>query len=109
VAKCPHDFVALVTFEHDGDQGDHLPLDCQGACGWMAIAADDAEDAAEVLNDSLSAEHLKLVGAEQFHLADSAEHVNSFDSQLAENMRNWEPGRSTVWGTIHAYIGERRS
>jgi len=57
----------------------------------------------------LSAERLKLVEAEQFQVVDSAEQAESFDSHLAENMRNWEPGRSTVWGTIHSYIGERRS
>jgi len=75
----------------------------------MAIAADNPEEAAEILKISLSAERLKLVEAEQFQIVDSADEAESVDTHLAENIRDWEPGRSTVWGTIHVYVGNRHS
>jgi hypothetical protein len=25
---------------------------------------------------------------------------------LADNIRQWEPGRRTVWGTIHVYLAD---
>jgi hypothetical protein len=102
-------FVALVTFEHDGDDGDHLPLGYQGACGWMAIDADEAEEAVEILRESLAADGLKLVEAERVHAVGGAGQVESLDDHLADNMREWEPGRRTVWGTIHCYVGDRHA
>jgi hypothetical protein len=32
--------------------------------------------------------------------------VDEFDSHLADNIRQLETGRVTVWGTIHCYKGE---
>lgn len=101
-------FLALVTFEHDGDAGHHLALGYQGACGWMAVDADDAEDAIYVLRESLAADQLKLVEAERIHAIDGAHQAASLDRHLSENIGAWEPGRRTVWGTIHCYAGDRR-
>jgi hypothetical protein len=102
-------FLALVTFEHDGDSGDHLALGFQGASGWMAIDADDAEDVVDVLRESLAADKLKLIEAERVHVVDGAQQAASLDDHLSDNMREWEPGRRTVWGTIHCYVGDRRA
>jgi len=88
-------FLALVTFEHDGD------------CLPMAIDADEAEEAVEMLRKSLAADRLKLVEAERVHAVDSAQQAELLDDHLANNMREWEPGRRAVWGTIHCYIGDR--
>jgi hypothetical protein len=100
-------FLALVTFEHDGDDGSHLPLGWQGACGWMAVDACDAEEAAHVLATSLAADKLRLVEAERIHAVEGAGQAELLDEHLAENLSEWEPGRRTVWGTIHGYVGNR--
>ena len=102
-------FLALVAFEHDGDNGEHLALSYQGACGWMAINADDSDGAVDVLRESLAADKLKLVEAERIHVVDGAQQAASLDDHLADNMREWEPGRPTVWGTIHCYVGDRHA
>ncbi|MBK6704541.1 MAG: hypothetical protein IPL62_17750 [Caulobacteraceae bacterium] len=102
-------FLAQVTFEHDGDSGEHLALSYQGACGWMAIDADDAKDAVDVLRKSLAADKLKLVEAERIHVVGGPQQAASLDDHLSDNMREWEPGRRTVWGTIHCYVGVRRA
>ncbi len=102
-------FLALVTFEHDGDSGDHLALGYQGACGWMAIDADDSEDAVKFLRESLAADKLKLIDAERVHVVDCAQQAASLDGHLSDNIREWEPGRRTVWGTIHCYVGDRHA
>lgn len=101
-------FLALVTFEHDGDDGDHLPLGCQGASGWMAIDANEADEAIEGIGASLASVSLKLVSAERVHVVEGPNDVESLDDHLADNIRDWEPGRRTVWGTIHLYAGDRR-
>lgn len=102
-------FLALVTFGHDGDSGEHLALGCQGACGWMAVSADDAEDAVEVLRASLAADKLELVEAERVHVVGDEQQAATLDDHLSDNMREWEPGRRTVWGTIHCYVGDRHA
>jgi hypothetical protein len=103
----PMIFVALVTFEHGSDAGHHLPLNYQGACGWIAIDATDENDARTRLRSSLEAEGLTLVELERLHRVNGAMDVDALDGHLAANMREWEPGRPTVWGTIHCYAGDR--
>ena len=100
-------FLALVTFEHGGDAGDHLLLNYRGACGWMAIDAIDEGDAGIRLRKSLEAEKLKLVEIERLHHVNGALDAEALDDHLAASMREWAPGRPTVWGTIHCYVGDR--
>jgi hypothetical protein len=100
-------YLALVTFEHGDDEGDHLPLQYQGACGWMAVDAEDEEEAVDVLAGALAAERLVLVEAELLQAVSGAQDAERVDDHLADNMRDWEPGRRTVWGTIRCYVGNR--
>ena len=74
--------------------GDHLPLGCQGACGWMAIDADEAEEAVEILRESLAAERLKLVEAERVHAVDGAQQAESLDDHLADKHERVGAGSS---------------
>jgi hypothetical protein len=99
-------FLALVTFEHDGDEGAHLPLDCQGACGWMVAEAANARLVVGVFRRSLAADRLKLLEVDDVQAVTDAAQVERVDEHLAENMRNWAPGCSTVWGTLHCYTQE---
>src|SRR5690348_14351341 len=98
-------FVALVTFEHDGDNGEHLALRYQGACGWMAVDADDAEDAVQVLRESLAAEKLKFVEAERVHVVGGAQEAASLDGHLSDNMKKWESGRPQFGARSAATLG----
>lgn len=95
--------LALVTFEHGGDYGERLPLNCQGACGWMVAEAANSQDVTRVFRASLAAERLRLIEVDEVQVVESAAQVEPFDKHLAENMRNWEPRRPTVWGTLHLY------
>lgn len=96
-------FLALVTFEHDDDDGEHLPLEFEGACGWMAVEANDAQDAVEKFGESLAEVGLKLVETDQVQVVEGAAQAESIDAHLAENMRSWESARAAVWGTLHCY------
>ena len=102
-------FLALVTFEHDGDDGKILPLDCQGACGWMAVEAHSPTEVARVMRSSLGAVRLKLIETDNVHVVRDAAEAEAHDAHLAKNMRSWQQGCSTVWGTLHCYKYERRS
>lgn len=72
----------------------------------MAIAAYGEEDVFDVLNASLSAEGLRLVDVEQIAEVSIENFPEDLDDHLAINVREWEPERLTVWGTIHAYIAD---
>lgn len=100
-------YLALVTFEHDGDDGDRLPFRYQGACGWVAVQADEEIQAAENVGRAFSAMRLKVVELDQLQPVLSADEIIAIDPHLAENVRNLEQGQNTVWGTIHCYVGER--
>lgn len=102
-------YLALVTFEHDGDDGRHLSPGWQGACGWMAVEAEDETEAVDNLAQSLAAVRLKLIEAERIHAVKGAAQARLIDEHLASNMKEWEPGRSAVWGTTHGYVGDRNS
>ena len=99
-------WVALVTFERRDEDQDILPDTAQGACGWMLALAPDEETARNLLVRDV--EH---VGLRVLEIADEQEvfgedEVEDIDEHLASNFREMEPGRQTVWGTIHCYRGE---
>jgi hypothetical protein len=99
-------WVALVTFERRDEDQDILPYTAQGACGWMLALAPDEETAR-----SLLVRDVEHVGLRVLEIADEQEvfgedEVEDIDEHLASNFREMEPGRQTVWGTIHCYRGE---
>jgi hypothetical protein len=98
-------FVALVTFENDGDLLQILPPQCHGACGWMAAEASSEDQARETIHSELAQIGLRLVKVDRLTEIKSVEEAAEYDSHLATNMQEWQPGKATVWGTIHTYIG----
>jgi hypothetical protein len=72
-----------------------------------AVDAEDEEEAVDVLAGALAADRLVLVEAELLQAVSGAQDAERADDHLADNMRDWEPGRRTVWGTIHRYVGNR--
>ena len=104
-----HTFVALVSFENAGDLLGVLPDDCHGASGGMGVNAADEASAVSVLRNELAQIELKLVDADRVAQVDSAEQVADYDKHLASNVARWQAGKTTVWGTLHAYMAEGES
>jgi hypothetical protein len=99
-------WVALVTFERRDEQQDILPDWAQGACGWMVALASD-EDAAR----ALIVRDVEYLGLRVLEIADEQEvfgedEIDELDDHLGANFRDIEPGKQTVWGTLHCYKGE---
>lgn len=99
-------YTALVTFERTTLETPFLPPEAHGACGYMAIAAPDGEAVIETLRRSLSAEALRLVDVSDITETSLHDFPDELDEHLAENVKNWEPKKRTVWGTIHVYLAE---
>jgi len=72
----------------------------------MGCIADDADDVPEFIRRALAAEGLRLVQIEHVEEVGASEEVEDYDAHLAENMQAIEPGRRTVWGTLHVYVAE---
>lgn len=107
--RLEHIFVAFVSFEGVGDLLGILPGNCHGASGWMAIKATDEERVVNVLGDELAQIELKLVEADRVAQVYSVEQIARYDEHLASNVAQWQAGKATVWGTIHAYLAEGAS
>ena len=101
-----HMFIALVTFEHDGDLHDILSPDGAGACCWMAAKTDDEGKLMPLFQSSLSKMGLKLVEVDDVTPIDSIDDVYDYDHHLAEDMMNWAVDQDLAWGTVHIYSGE---
>lgn len=99
-------YTALVTFERTTADTAFLPSGAQGACGYMAVAAPDEDGVVDVLRNSLSAVGLRLIEIDQITERSLTNFPEDLDSHLAENVRNWEANRPTVWGTIHIYLAD---
>lgn len=98
-------FIVLATLESVGDALGILPPGCEGACGWMAVKADSEVEVAEVLRSELAEVGLKLAEYEKVLRISTAADVAEYDPHLAEEVEKWEPGKATVWGTLHPYFG----
>lgn len=99
-------WIALVTFERRAEDQEILPEWAQGACGWMAALAPDEDEARRLLVRDV--EHL---GLRVLEIADEREvfdedEIADVDDHLAANFRDFEPGKRTVWGTLHCYKAE---
>lgn len=99
-------YVALLSFERGEDVLNIIPKDCHGASGWMAVRATDEWSARQRLCDELDQIGLRLIETADLTQVSSADEVERIDAHLAANMRMWESGRSSVWGTLHPYIGD---
>jgi len=99
-------YTALVTFERTASDTPFLPPEAQGACGYMAIAAPDEDGVVEAIHNSLAAVELRLVEVSDITETTLPDFPNDLDERLAENVRNWEANKRTVWGTIHVYMAD---
>lgn len=94
-------FIARVAFRRDGARGSILPPAADGATGWMGAAAEHKDQLIGLFRDSLYEAGLRLVAVDDIVELSSIEEAEPYDSHLAANMRTWEPGRNTVWGTLY--------
>ncbi|HEV2746110.1 MAG TPA: hypothetical protein VGW34_02285 [Allosphingosinicella sp.] len=99
-------WVALVTFERRDEQQDILPVWAQGACGWMVALAPDEDTARALLVRDLEYHGLRVVEIAEEQEVFGEDEIDEMDDHLAANFRAIEPGKRTVWGTIHCYKGE---
>lgn len=99
-------YIALVTFERAGETATYLLPEEQGACGYQAISAIDEDDLRNALSQELAEVGLRLVAIDDTREIEVDNLPDDIDDHLAENIRNWEPGKRTVWGTIYTYIGD---
>ena len=98
-------WAALTTFERRTAESEILPGWAQGACGWLAVWADDEDDARSTLARDMAAVDLRLLEVDHAKPIASRE-VTDFDERLSENILKAQPGLQTVWGTIHCYAAD---
>lgn len=94
-------FIAQVTFRRDGARASVLPEGAEGASGWMAAAAEHEGQLVGLFRDSLYEAGLRLLAVDDVVELASIDEAEPYDPHLAANMRSWEPGRNTVWGTLY--------
>ncbi len=99
-------WVALVTFERYNLAQDLLPDWALGAVGWMLTLAYDEDEATEILTRDIRQLGLRVITIAQQREVFDEDDLEELDEHLAENVRNLEPGKQTVWGTIHCYLAE---
>ena len=99
-------WVALVTFERWHDEQDILPDWAHGACGWMVALAPDEEMARHLLQRDVEYQGLRVIEIQNEREVFGEDEIAEIDDHLASNFRDIEPGKQTVWGTIHCYQGE---
>jgi hypothetical protein len=99
-------WVALVTFERRDERQEILPNWAQGACGWMVALASDEDVARVLIGRDLEHHGLRVLEIADEQEVFDEEEIDEIDNHLGANFRNIEPGKQTVWGTIHCYKGE---
>lgn len=99
-------WVALVTFERRDQEQDILPDWAHGASGWMVALAPSEETARELLSRDVSQLGLRVIEIADQREVFGDDEIEELDEHLAANFREFEPGKQTVWGTIHCYKGE---
>ena len=94
-----------MTFERRDEQQDILPDWALGACGWMVALAPDDDTAHSLLVRDVEYHGLRVIeAAVEREVFDEGE-IDEIDDHLGRNFRDREPGKQTVWGTIHCYKG----
>lgn len=99
-------WLALMTFERRDVEQEILPDWARGASGWMVAIAPDEEAARELLVRDVECCGLRILEVDKVREALSHKDVEVVDDHLARNLRQIEPGKQTVWGTVHGYRGE---
>ena len=99
-------WIALVTFERLNDTQDFLPNWALGACGWMVAIAPDEDAARQLIVRDVEHHGLRVIEIADEHEVFGEDEIEDVDQHLASNFREIEPGKQTVWGTIHCYRGE---
>jgi hypothetical protein len=99
-------WVAPVTFDCRDEGQDVLPDWAHGACGWMVAVAPDEEMARRRLVRDVEFCGLRVLEVDDVREVYSDKQVEEIDDHLASSLRDIEPGKQTVWGTIHGYKGD---
>ena len=99
-------WIALITFENDGDVLGILSPEQQGAAGWMAGRAENEDQLAERIGSALSEVGLRLVSIEDERTVGTITEIEEIDEHLADNMRNRETNEHVVWGSLHPFLAE---
>lgn len=99
-------WLALLTFERRDERLGMLPDWACGASGWMVAIAPDEETARELIVRDVGSCGLRVLEVDKMREAFSHKDVEVVDDHLARNLRQIEPGKHTVWGTVHGYKGE---
>jgi hypothetical protein len=89
-----------VTFARGDDVLCLLPDGAAGGSGWMIAIASDEDEAHGLLVHDLQQCGFEEIEVEQVQPVGAEDIV---DEHLAANLRALEPGKRTVWGTLHTY------
>jgi hypothetical protein len=99
-------WLGLVEFRRREEGPGLLPEACLGAVGWLLALAPNSETAVQRLVRDVEHEGLRVVAVDDVREVFDEDEIGEVSPHLLENFRNIEPGRQTVWGTIHSYKGE---
>jgi hypothetical protein len=99
-------WLALITFERHDKEQDILPDWALGASGWMVALAPDEETARLLFILDIEHRGLRMITIQDEREVFDEDEIEQIDDHLAMNFREIETGKSTVWGTIHCYMGE---
>jgi len=72
----------------------------------MFTSGQDEEEAVRHLHRGLQFHGLRLVEVDEMREVFRPEDIDELDEHLAANLRNFEEGHRTAWGTIRCYKGE---
>jgi hypothetical protein len=72
----------------------------------MVARAHDDEAARDLLVRDVEHHGLRVIEIARQHEIFGDDEIEELDQHLAQNFRNFEPDKHTVWGTIHCYKGE---
>lgn len=99
-------WVALVCFERTGKPQDILPDHALGACGWMFTSGQNEDEARSFIERDIAHHGLHVVEFDRLTEIFEVGDIDPFDEHLAANVRAFEEGHRTAWGTINVYLGE---
>ena len=105
-------WMALVCFERGRSHivvAGILPASVRGACGWIAALASDEDLLEAKVERAFELLGLRLLEIGQSHVVDGIDEVEAVDEHLAENVRDWEPGKVFCWGTLDGYRGDGKA
>jgi hypothetical protein len=72
----------------------------------MFTSGQNEEEAYEYLGRDIEFHGLKLIETDQLTEVFGPEDIDAVDDHLAANVREFEEGHRTAWGTLHCYKGE---